>query len=125
VASRRLAGVFALLSWAAPVLLPLAAGATGGGHGCTEEVCRCGHRAPAPAADEPCHGHEAAPADCQMSATCNHELAMAIVTAPLYEMPAVAQVEPPRPEAAGLPPVGPATVRHGFARLDPHPPPAL
>jgi hypothetical protein len=125
VTSRRLACVFSLLSWAAPVLLPFAAGATPGGHGCSEEVCRCAHRAPAPPAEAPCHGHEAAPVDCQMSATCNHELTMALVTAPLYEAPVATSVESPLPDATSLAAADPAAVRHGFARLDPHPPPAL
>jgi hypothetical protein len=113
-----------MLSLAGPLLLPLALVPVAG-HGCTEDVCRCAHRAPSRPAAEPCHGHEAAAPECQMSASCSHEQATSLVAGPVYELPAVANAAPPPEDPQALPAADPSTVRHGFARLEPHPPPAL
>jgi hypothetical protein len=114
-----------MLSLAGRLLLPLALVPAGGGHGCTEDVCRCAHRVPSRTAAKPCHGHEAAAPDCQISATCSHEQMTPLVAGPVYELPAVAGAAPPPEDLQALPAAHPSTVRHGFARLEPHPPPAL
>jgi len=114
-----------MLSLAGHLLLPLALLPAGGGHGCSEEVCRCGHRAPSRPAAEPCHGREAAAPECQMSATCSHEQTTPLAAGPVYELPAVADAAPPPEDLQAVLPADPSTVRHGFARLEPHPPPAL
>ena len=122
----RALSLLASLSLAGQLLVPLAAIPAGDGHGCTSETCQCAHRPPArPAAAEPCHGQSAPSPECQIGATCPQDRVAPLVASSACAMPAAADSAPPREGVQAFPPAGPATVRHGFARLDPHPPPAL
>jgi hypothetical protein len=60
-----------------------------------------------------------------MSARCHHEQTAPLAASPVFEMARQAAVAPPYEGVQPFPHGDPVSVRHGFARLEPHPPPAL